>query len=187
MLNEFFSTSWETRDQSHFRFSSITRVNNAVTEDVRGEVERSDGTVPSDVKFRKPEKKRVALDAKVLFPTQYTIEAIKAAKLGHKIFAADLFDGSPDHIPYEAITVMGPPSESPAQEEARELPDLLVSKVYWPTQIGYHSKEKSDGIPEFEISMRMYENGVGTHLILDYGDFVLKGELMGLKELPGGC
>jgi len=186
VLNEISSTAWETRDLTQFRFGSITKINGDVTEDSRGNVERATPTASSEVKFDKPDKKSVALTGQVLFPTQYTIAAIRAAKSGRRVFTADLYDGSLEHIPYQAITVFGSMVEPPAEGD-ESTPEMLRSQSYWPAQVGYHSKEMSEGIPEFEVSMRFYENGVATHLVLDYGDFALNGELLALNALTDGC
>ncbi len=186
VLNEISSTSWETRDLTRFRFGSITKMNGVVMEDARGNAERAAPTTSGEVIIDKPEKQKVALTGQVLFPTQYMIAAIRAAKSGDRVFAADLYDGSLDHIPYETITVFGPKRESGADEDD-STPEMLRSKSFWPTQMGYYSKEVSEGIPEFEVIMRLYENGVSTHLILDYGDCALNGELMALNALTGGC
>lgn len=186
VLNEISSTSWETRDLTQFRFGSVTKLNGDITEDSRGNVDRATPTASSEVKFDKPDKKSVALTGQVLFPTQYTIAAIRAAKSGRQVFTADLYDGSLEHIPYQAITVFGSMVKPPAEGD-ESTPEMLRSKSFWPAQIGYHSQETSEGIPEFEISMRFYENGVATHLILDYGDFALNGELLALNPITGGC
>ena len=154
--------------------------------DARGNAERDAPTASGEVKFAKPQKKSVALTGQVLFPTQYMIAAIRAAKSGDRVFAADLYDGSLDHIPYEAITVFGSKGGKGADDD-ESTPEMLRSKSFWPTQMGYYSKEESEGIPEFEVIMRLYENGVSTHLILDYGDFALNAELMALNALAGGC
>jgi hypothetical protein len=54
--------------------------------------------------------------------------------------------------------------------------------------VSYYTLEGDSETPEYQVSFNMYENGVATGLILDYGDFALKGTLMELKMLDAsGC
>ena len=48
----------------------------------------------------------------------------------------------------------------------------------WPVVVSYYDPSpKKDGLPAYEISFRMYSNGVSRKLKLDYGTFSLEGEL----------
>ena len=55
----------------------------------------------------------------------------------------------------------------------------------WPVTISYFDAAKPDGPPEYVLSFDLYENGISRALKLDYGDFVLAGELTELHLLPG--
>jgi hypothetical protein len=35
--------------------------------------------------------------------------------------------------------------------------------------------------------LRYFENGVSDELIMDFGDFTVRGKLMKLEDAPGGC
>jgi hypothetical protein len=47
----------------------------------------------------------------------------------------------------------------------------------------YDQSPKKDGLPSYEVSFRMYSNGVSRKLKLDYGTFSLAGELSGIEFL----
>ena len=49
--------------------------------------------------------------------------------------------------------------------------------------ISYYAAEGSSETPEYQVTFDMYENGVATGLMLDYGDFVLSGKLTELTML----
>ena len=47
----------------------------------------------------------------------------------------------------------------------------------WPVAISYFELGKKDGQPIYVLSFDLYENGVSRALKLDYGDFVLRGDM----------
>ena len=49
--------------------------------------------------------------------------------------------------------------------------------------VSYFPLEGGGEVPEYQVSFDMYENGVATGLVLDYGDFALSGTLADLKLL----
>ena len=54
----------------------------------------------------------------------------------------------------------------------------------WPVTISYFEEDKKDNTPNYVLSFDLYENGVSRALKLDYGDFVLAGEMKQLEFLP---
>ncbi len=60
--------------------------------------------------------------------------------------------------------------------------DVLNGVVAWPVVVSYYdSTQKKDGLPSYEVSFRMYANGVSRKLKLDYGTFSLSGELKSIE------
>jgi hypothetical protein len=49
--------------------------------------------------------------------------------------------------------------------------------------VSYFNLQGSDETPEYQVSFDMFENGVATGLVLDYGEFALSGKLTDLKML----
>jgi hypothetical protein len=45
----------------------------------------------------------------------------------------------------------------------------------------YEPGQSQDGLPAYEVSFRMYANGVSRKLKLDYGTFSLNGELSSIE------
>jgi hypothetical protein len=141
------------------------------------------------VKLRQPEARELSLPATVYFPIQHSVALIKAARQGEKRFIADIYDGSEKGDKVSATTtVIGKPGVASAET----VPEVALAKLkgvpYWPISTSYYEKTKQlgnqDAVPNYEMSARFFENGVSTRLMLDYGDFALKGELKEISYLP---
>ncbi|WKW49780.1 cell envelope integrity EipB family protein [Rhodomicrobium lacus] len=140
------------------------------------------------VTLYKPKKGSFTLPGNVYFPTQHSIAILKAAKAGETRLQADFFDGSDKGTKiYETTTVIGAPlqlaanSQLPAVKNAENL-DSIQS---WPVVVSYYEPNaKKDGLPTYEVSFRIYANGVSRKLTLDYGAFALSGELSAIEFLP---
>lgn len=139
------------------------------------------------IEISKPEKKALSLPATTYFPIQHSIAMLQGAMAGKVRFEADVYDGSEKGDKVSAtVTVIGKGRVA----DAAVLPasvanaDRLKSLRYWPISTGYYEKgkelDKKDALPNYEMAANFYENGVSTRLVMDYGDFSLKGEL---KEL----
>ena len=81
------------------------------------------------------------------------------------------------------IAVQPAPIESEAVEKAAHVPALQGMKR-WPVAISYFEAGKKDDAPAYVLSFDLYENGISRALKLDYGDFVLAGEMTQLDILP---
>ncbi|MGO7609328.1 EipB family protein, partial [Rhizobium ruizarguesonis] len=56
--------------------------------------------------------------------------------------------------------------------------------AFWPVTIAYFNENaKSDALPVYRMSFKLYENGITRDLTMDYGDFVLTGKLAKLELL----
>ena len=94
------------------------------------------------------------------------------------------FSGSdPRSKIFNTTTIIGKPIETAAVEQAAHVPALEGMKR-WPVAISYFETGKKDDAPAYVLSFDLYENGVSRALKLDYGDFVLAGEMTQLDILP---
>lgn len=183
-LTDSMSTTSETVDGGDFRFK--TSRSDEVGGDVFGSARRgADGVA---IALSRPAPFRRAADGDVLFPSQHIAALIAAARRGDKILLAKVFDGSDDGRKiFDVTAVIGPPRADPDSDRGarqRGLDDL----VRWPVAVSYFPQERRDGPPDYVLSFDLYENGVSSHLKLDYGDFALAGELVDLAFPPAiGC
>jgi hypothetical protein len=63
---------------------------------------------------------------------------------------------------------------------------LLSKERFWPVDIAYFDMEGDGGeeLPEYRISFKLHPNGMTRDLLMDYGDFSMKGKLVDLALLP---
>lgn len=174
-------TSWESPDGKVFRFKSRTRTDGELAEEYEGRGETG-GNAPPSVIYEKPEAMTVDLPPGTVFPTEHSIVLIRGALGGEKVVQANVFDGSgPDKMFRVVAFVSG---EKGGFESER--PELVGQKS-WRFRIAYFPINQPDSTPDYEIGYRMYANGISSDLILDYGDFTVKGTLTSLQLLPKRC
>jgi hypothetical protein len=183
------SESKEEGDGRRFRFTTSQYANNKLSESTKGIALRM--ARPRDgvyVELEKPKKGSMALPGNVFFPTQHSIAILKAALAGRTRVQADIYDGSEKGVKvYETTTVIGAPLElaANAQLPAIKNAEALDAIQSWPVVVSYYDQgPKKDGLPTYEVSFRMYANGVSRKLKLDYGTFSLNGELSAIEFLP---
>ncbi len=187
-MSDIRSESWEDASGGHFRFSTAQYADGKLSESTKGSARRplnNPGTVA--VRLEKPQKTSLALTGKILFPTQHSLTLLRAALAGQTRLQADIYDGSEKGTKvYETSSVIGAPLELSANSQ---LPSIKNSAVLdnmpsWPVVVSYYDQgPNKDGLPSYEVSFRMYANGVSRKLKLDYGTFSLDGELSSIEFL----
>jgi hypothetical protein len=183
------SESKEEGDARRFKFSTSQYANNKLNESTKGVAVRTgrarEGVV---VELEKPKKGALNLSGNVFFPTQHSIALLKAAMAGQTRVQADIYDGSEKGVKvYETTSVIGAPLELAANGQLPRVKNSenLDAIPSWPVVVSYYEQNaKKDGLPSYEVSFRMYANGVSRKLKLDYGTFSLKGELTTIEFLP---
>ena len=99
-----------------------------------------------------------------------------------------VYDGSDNGEKiYDTLTVIGhgiaPDDNKPADATAGQQAFRTLTR--WPVTISYfdHAAAEKSGeqTPVYAITFELYENGVSRALILDYGDFVLHGEMTSVE------
>lgn len=176
-LNDLRSTTFEDGAVTQFSFKTTTRNDTQTVSDLDGRARKqADGK--ASVELKQPAGK-AALGADVLFPTEHLRKIIETAKNGGKLLSASVFDGSDTGKKvFSTLTVIGAPTVAPIADPAGKM-DTLKSVRRWPVAISYFEGKKEDQ-PDYVLSFDLYENGISRALRLDYGDFVLAGELTDL-------
>jgi hypothetical protein len=188
LQSDLRSATYESGDGTSFRFTSQQFTNRQLTEDVDGRVERAPDRSLT-VRVAKPREKTAALEANVVFPTEHMRRIIAAAVAGQPLLEIPVFDGSQDgEKVYNTLSVIGRrivPGDRPPTDVARERTELQ-GLARWPVTISYFERTGAQGeqTPVYSLSFELYENGVSRALVIDYGEFVLKGELSALDMLP---
>lgn len=195
-VTDLQTSSYEDARGDTFQFLSKTYVNRDLSEETRGTARHAGERIA--IELKKPEEKDADLPGKALFPTAHLRALIEAAERGERLFAADVFDGSEsgDKI-YETTAVIGnrrddvPATAAAADGDALPAIRAIGDLPYWPVTISYFDEESDragEGLPVYQLSFLLYQNGINRRLVLDYGDFALNGALADLVKLdPTPC
>ena len=179
-ISDLRATTWEDGTAKRLRFNSQNYLDEKLRDTVDGEASRVPNGI--DVKLTKPNTKTVDLTANLLFPAEHVRHIIEAARAGKTLLEAVVYDGSESGEKlYDTLTVIGPaiapdaakPTDAAAGQAA------LASMTRWSVTISYFEKGSKTGeqTPIYAITFELYENGISRALVLDYGDFVLSGDM----------
>jgi hypothetical protein len=180
-ISEMRSATFEDADGRAFEFKVQTTVDNGTAEVTDGKAWKTSSG--SFVKLNKPQQAKFELDRSVVFPTDQLRRILAAAEAGQNLIEIKVFDGSEsgDKV-YETTAYIGRPTADPAVEKTVHIPELDTMRR-WPVSISYFESGKTDDAPSYVLSFDLYENGISRALRLDYGDFVLAGEMSSLEIL----
>jgi hypothetical protein len=186
IVSDLRATSWEDGAAKRLRFHSQNFFDDNLKDTVDGEAQRENGGV--EVKLTEPTEKKLDLKTDLVFPTEHVRRIIAAARQGKTLLQLAVYDGSDtgEKI-YDTLTVIGkaiPPSEQkPADAIAKEA--AFAKMTRWPVTISYFDRSVAENTgeqqPVYSIGFELYENGVSRALMLDYGDFVLSGEVTSIE------
>jgi hypothetical protein len=181
-VSDMRSATFEAGDGHEYRFQITTRVDGG-DDDIDGDARKAQNQKFS-VELTKPTRGRLDLPGPVLFPTEHIKHILASARAPETVLEARVYDGSGDGSKvFETTTIIGKPVTTAAQEKPAQI-DALKNMRRWPVTISYFEADKRDGEPAYVLSFDLYENGISRALKLDYGDFVLGGEMTELKLLP---
>jgi hypothetical protein len=184
-VSDFRFSTWESRDGLSFRYNLRHEIDGNVVDEVIGRASLDEAGKEGRAEFKHPDVEDLDLPAGTVFPSEHTARVVAAALGGAKRLAVKIFDGSgPDGL-FDTTAVIGP--RQPPEEAQKELATVFGPKASWSMRLAFFNPDNSDGLPEYEMTVRMYENGVIGDLLLDYNDFSIKGELEKVEEVDGGC
>jgi len=179
------TATFEDGDGKAFRFKTDSGPD-AKREPVEGEAERQDGTGLT-VRLKQPKRDSVTFDGDIVFPTAHMRRLVEAARAGQTTLSVKVFDGSEDgRKVYDTLAVIGRRIE-PGRVDALEAAahqERLAKLARWPVTLSYFTAGEGERTPVYVLSFDLYENGVSRALLLDYGDFALRGEMQKLDLLP---
>ncbi len=182
-ISDMRSATFEDGSGKSFAFKTETKIDDDQSDEVDGRAQRvPEGAVSVDLV--KPKQTKLALDRDVIFPTEHLKYILAAAKAGENSLEVKVYDGSdPGDKIYETTTFIGHAIDAPAEDPAVHIPALEHMRR-WPVTISYFDVGRKDEAPNYTLSFQLYENGISRALRLDYGDFVLAGEMKSLELLP---
>lgn len=181
--NDISFSSWEARDGKSYRFSTRTVRDGEQVEQIRGKAQLPEKSGPGEAIFSEPERQSMELPAGTIFPTEHSIALIEAAKAGQRVFARKVFDGATldGALEINAVIAGLQAAEAPSKEG---IDDKLAKRPWWRVRMAFFKLSEPTPGPEYETSMKMLDNGVGTEFIFEYEDFSIRAVLDRLEALP---
>jgi hypothetical protein len=180
-LTDQQTTTFEDPDGKNFSFVTKSFVDQTLDKEVKGTATL--GEEATNVELEKPEEEELSLAA-TQFPTQHLIELIEKAEQGETFYETTLFDGSEDADRVLITTVIvGKETEAGASDPEAAALGNLKPESYWPVNIAYFDGNEGGGeeLPVYQISFKLHDNGVTRDLVMDYGEFAMKGRLVDLS------
>lgn len=170
-------STWEAKSGELYRFSveRLEGVDAPSRQVGRATVESGGGGTAT---YTMPPGEEVKLPKGTLFPTAHLAATIAAAQAGQSIFAAPLFDGYEPKV-YDVSAAIAPAAPQ-ALDEGFPFAGLPV----WNVRFAFYDRDSRDPVPNYEIALRLYANGVASSVSFDYGEFRLEGRLDKYTELP---
>ncbi|MFV0297227.1 MAG: cell envelope integrity EipB family protein, partial [Hyphomicrobiaceae bacterium] len=179
-LSDLRTSSWEDGKGKRLRFNSEQYRDAKLVETTAGDAQREAKQGSIAVNVVRPGKQRLEIDAANLFPMQHSTALLQAAERGQRQLVAGIYDGSEKgEKVYQTSAWIGAPI---ASARPVGLPAGLEKLRSWPVSIAYFDpgSDSKDALPAYELSFDIFENGVSTNMMIDYGDFAVRGQL---KEL----
>jgi len=175
--------TWESKDGLRYRFNERKMKNGEVDEEVRGEAQLAGAGQGGSATFSRPKQETVDLPPGTLFPTAHTLRIIERAAAGEQFVSEQVFDGASEETDVQVSAFVGQEQLASANSDNGPKSPLL-DKRSWRIRLAFFSADQQSDRPEYELGMRLYENGVSRDMTLDYGDFAVKAKLDEIEALP---
>lgn len=179
---DFQISTFESGSGDLYSFDSRTTMNQELVEAVEGEAQRLGSNI--EVTLKQPAEKTVLVDGQALFPSQHLQAIIDAARAERNFLSVDIYEGAgTGETSDAAAAAIGKATRT--QESGLLGEDMRQ----WPVSIGYFepdgaSKQHAgEDLPTYQMSFTLYENGVTSDLVMDYGDYALSGSLTEIEPL----
>jgi len=182
-LTDQQTSTYEDSAGNNFRFVTKSFVDEKLDRELSGSAARKDDALV--VTLKKPEDAEIVL-APAMFPTAHMVDLLERAADGERIYETKIFDGSEDGDRVMTTTIILGPEKTGVEGDGQNA-GPLKDDPYRNVSISYFDEESdADGeaLPEYQISFKLYDNGVTRDLVMDYGDFALTGALTQIEMLP---
>lgn len=180
------SVMFEDIKVGRFNFETKSFTDEALDKDISGSA-RDDGKDGVRIDLTGPGARTVEL-SRSHFPAEHMLDIIDKARKGQSIFETRIFDGSENgDQSYLTTVIVGKPQTVGVGDKEATVVGDHAGNSFWPVSIAYFEDGGSgDQLPVYTQSFKLYDNGITRDLTLDYGDFVLTGQLTKLDILGDG-
>jgi hypothetical protein len=177
--------TWEAKDGLRYRFNERRLRNGEPDEEVKGESKLEGPSKGGSAEFTRPEAARLVLAPGVLFPTAHTVVLIERAQAGEQFVSRQVFDGATVDNAAQITAVIGPELKPGPGNGDTKLPDSpLLKRPSWRIRLAFFPADSKAEQPDYELGMRLLDNGVSQDMSLDYSDYVIRAKLDNIEPLP---
>jgi hypothetical protein len=173
--------TWESKDGLSYRFNERKTRNGQLDEEIKGDATLKSLGGEGKAKFTKPKEQTFDLPPGSYFPTAHTLMLIRKGESGEHFVPAHVFDGSEVDGAVLVSAVIGPVTSKPAESDIKS---LLLHRPSWKMRLAFFSDANKQERPDYELGMRLLDNGVSSEMTIDYGDYVVKATLKEIEALP---
>lgn len=172
--------TWESKDGLRYRFNQKQMRNGEVDQEIRGEA-RLDGPGKGGVaEFSKPQPQTLKLEPGAMFPSAHTILLIDAAHEGENFLSRLVFDGATDE---NAVQVSAAIGVKLAADPAAAALSPLLQRPGWRIRLAFFPVDANAEKPDYELGMRLLDNGVSQDMVIDYGEYSIRAKLDDIEPL----
>jgi len=173
--------TWEAKDGTRYRFNQKQTRNGEVDQEIRGEARLDAPGKGGVAEFTKPQPQTLRLEPGVLFPSAHTITLIDAAREGQNFLSRLVFDGATDE---NAVQVSAAIGIKVTADPAAAVRSSLLERPGWRMRLAFFPADASAEKPDYELGMRLLDNGVSQEMVIDYGDYAIRAKLDDIEPLP---
>jgi hypothetical protein len=190
--------SWEAKDGLRYRFDErrensgedahqssdgddSSQGSGNAGEEIRGEAMLDGIGKGGTAEFTRPEAATLSLPAGVVFPTEHTLVLLKRAEAGDQMVTRQLFDGSDVSSSAQITAFIGRKIPAPTGKTISP----LLGRPSWRIRLAFFTTgTRGDGLPDYEETIQLLDNGVVGEMLFDYGDYVIRAKLDDIEALP---
>jgi len=171
--------TWEAKNGLKLTFRMRQSTESATTQVTSGEAVLESFGGKGEIHYDKPAQTVKPLPPGTLFPMWHTATIIAGAEQGKKFLSLPLFDGTTDSGAQDTFAVIASWNK-PQAFHISTLAKLPSGRVH----VSFFERNGTGVVPDYEVGMRYWENGVADDLRMDFGDFVMDGKLTEFKMQP---
>ena len=174
-------SSWESKDGLAYRFFSRELRDGDMVEETRGKAHLFARGEAGEAEFVQPETSKVDLPRGTMFPTEHTLLLIRSAEESERFLNRRVFDGGKFEGPSDVTAAIGQASPPPGESKP------MLARRSWAVRLAYYKPGATASEPDYEVGMKLLDNGVTEAMTLDYGDMVVRAKLREIEALKPNC
>ncbi len=174
--------TWESKNGLKFRFHVRQTTDEAVTSQTDGSATLAKLGGNGEARYTSPHAMTTALPAGTLFPMMHTAAIITAAKDKLRFLNVPLFDGTDEHGAEDSFIVVLDWNQ-PAATKWPGLSSLPSTRVH----LSFFDHQETAITPNYQVTMRYWENGVADNMKMDFGDFIMNAKMTEFALQPHRC